>query len=175
MNEDSKPRAVRPDPLTSQQRSYNMSRIRGRDTGPEWILRRALHARGLRYRLHVKSLPGTPDIVFPARRAIIFVHGCFWHGHHCPKGVTPGTNITFWRDKISRTRARDQALDSELQVRGWRTLKVWECALRGRARLNLSILIDQIEHWLVAGVPNQEIAGAWGAIDRTVANQGKAP
>src|SRR6266481_2791391 len=89
MDDYSKRRAVRPDPLTSQQRSHNMSRIRGRDTGPEWILRRALHARGLRYRLHVKSLTGTPDIVFPARRAIIFVHGCFWHGHDCPKGSDP--------------------------------------------------------------------------------------
>jgi DNA mismatch endonuclease, patch repair protein len=174
MGERPKRRAVLPDPLTPQQRSFNMSRIRGRDTGPELILRSALHARGLRYRLHAKGLPGTPDIVFPGRRAIIFVHGCFWHGHDCPKGVTPATNATFWREKISRTRVRDQALEIELQRCGWRTLKVWECALRGRARLNLGDLTDQIEYWLAACMSEQDIAGAWGATRRPGAHRGKA-
>lgn len=154
-----KHKATRPDPLTPQQRSYNMSRIRGRDTRPELILRRALHAMGFRYRLHAKGLPGRPDIVFPSRRAIIFVHGCFWHGHDCPKGVVPRTNKSFWQEKIATNQARDHAVDAELQGSGWRTLKVWECALRGRTKLELSDLTSEIGDWLVAGSSTHEITG----------------
>jgi len=161
MNRGPKRRATLPDPLTSQQRSYNMSRIQGRDTGPELILRKALHARGLRYRLHVKNLRGTPDIVFPAHRAIIFVHGCFWHGHDCPKGVMPRTNAAFWNAKILRNRDRDVAAEIELQRGGWRILKVWECALRGRARLNLDELTGCVSNWLKTTSPKLEIAGVW--------------
>lgn len=151
------------DKLTQEQRSFNMSRIRGRDTGPELTLRKALHARGLRYRVHVRNLPGTPDIVFPTRRVVVFVNGCFWHGHDCPSGVMPKTNEVFWQDKIARTRARDRLVEDALQRDGWRTLNVWECALRGRARLNLVDLVDKIIEWLSVSEMKCDIAGAWTA------------
>lgn len=151
------------DMLTPEQRSFNMSRIRGRDTGPELTLRRALHARGLRYRVHVRNLPGTPDIVFPSRRVAIFVNGCFWHGHDCPKAVTPKTNEAFWREKIAQTRARDRAVQAALQRDGWRTLNVWECALRGRARLELGHLTNGIIKWLSASELAGEFTGVWNA------------
>lgn len=159
-------RALQPDPLTPEQRRFNMSRIRGRDTGPELILRKALHARGCRYRVNVKGLPGTPDLVFSTRHAVIFVHGCYWHGHDCPKGVMPGTNTVFWEEKISRTRLRDTAAETALRNIGWRVLTVWECALRGRAKLNLSALTDEILEWLAESKTRHEIAGDWAASNR---------
>ncbi|WP_379655037.1 very short patch repair endonuclease [Pseudoxanthomonas sp. UC19_8] len=107
-----------------------MSGIRGKNTRPEWIVRRALHARGFRYRLHVRDLPGRPDIVLPKHRAVIFVHGCFWHGHDCPLFRWPKTRPEFWQAKINRNRANDTKHQSELRADGWRVGIVWECALR---------------------------------------------
>src|ERR1700731_2708856 len=124
------------DVLTPEQRSFNMSRIRGRDTKPELILRRGLHTLGFRFRLHRKDLPGRPDLVFPARRTVIFVHGCFWHGHHCPMCRMPVTRSAFWQTKIEGNRNRDRRAISDLVAAGWRVLVVWECALRGPARLS---------------------------------------
>lgn len=122
------------DVLTPAQRRLNMSRIRGKNTKPEILLRRRLHAAGLRYRLHVRSLPGCPDLVFPRFRAVIFVHGCFWHGHSCRLFRLPDTHRDFWEEKITRNRLRDQLALERLQVGGWRVLTVWECALRGSGR-----------------------------------------
>jgi len=122
------------DVLTPAQRQLNMSRIRGKDTKPEMLLRRGLHAAGLRYRLHVRSLPGCPDLVFPRFRAVIFVHGCFWHGHNCRLFRLPDTRRGFWEEKITRNRLRDQLALDRLQAEGWRVLTVWECALRGPGR-----------------------------------------
>jgi DNA mismatch endonuclease, patch repair protein len=119
---------------TPEQRSFNMSRIRGRDTKPELKLRRGLHALGFRYRLHRRDLPGRPDLVFPAYRAVIFVHGCFWHGHDCPMCRLPATRPDFWETKIHSNRDRDRRAVRELAAAGWRVLVVWECALRGAAR-----------------------------------------
>ena len=119
------------DPLTRAQRRFNMSRIRGQNTEPELMLRRGLHRRGLRYRLHRKDLPGTPDLVFPARKAVILVHGCFWHLHDCPKFKWPATREEFWRTKIQRNHQRDREVLEELRQAGWRVQIVWECALRG--------------------------------------------
>ncbi len=96
------------DVLTSEQRSFNMSRIRGRDTKPELTLRRGLHSLGLRFRLHRRDLPGRPDLVFASRRAVVFVHGCFWHGHDCPMCRLPATRPDFWATKIAGNRARDR-------------------------------------------------------------------
>jgi DNA mismatch endonuclease (patch repair protein) len=120
---------------TPAQRRLNMSRIRGRDTKPELQLRQGLHALGFRFRLQRRDLPGRPDLAFPGRRAVIFAHGCFWHGHACPMCRLPATRPEFWAAKIAGNRARDQVALTALQDAGWRVLIVWECALRGPARL----------------------------------------
>jgi DNA mismatch endonuclease, patch repair protein len=122
------------DVLTPEQRRRNMRRIRSRDTKPELIIRRGLHALGLRFRLHRKDLPGTPDIVFPKYKAVIQVHGCFWHGHDCPMFKWPSTRPEFWKKKIVGNRQRDQAAFLALRKSGWRVLVVWECALFGPGR-----------------------------------------
>ena len=104
-----------------------MSRIRGRNTRPELLIRSMLHRRGYRFRLHRKDLPGTPDLVFPARRSAVFVHGCFWHGHDCPRGRPPSSNVVFWKEKISKNEQRDDRVRKQLRKAGWRVLEVWEC------------------------------------------------
>jgi DNA mismatch endonuclease (patch repair protein) len=112
-------------------RSYNMSRIRGKDTKPEMLVRQYLHARGLRYRLHTKELPGKPDLVFSGLRTVIFVHGCFWHRHEgCRYFVVPKTRTDFWLNKIGRNVVNDKRQQEELRNQGWRVLVVWECELR---------------------------------------------
>jgi DNA mismatch endonuclease (patch repair protein) len=136
------------DVLTPQQRAHCMSRIRGRDTRPEMLIRRGLFARGWRYRLHATGLPGRPDMVFPARRAVIFVHGCFWHMHDCHLFTMPATRSDFWDDKLRRNRERDAATLKALELRGWRVLIVWECALKGPLRLALDYVLTQCESWL---------------------------
>ena len=113
-------------------RSAVMRRVKGRDTAPELRVRAMLRAAGLTgYRLHRRDLPGRPDIAFIGRRAAIFVHGCFWHGHDCPRGArAPKANAAYWTAKIARNRARDTAAKAALETAGWRVLTVWECALR---------------------------------------------
>ena len=107
-----------------------MSRIRGKDTKPELAVRMALHRAGYRYRLHVRRLPGTPDLVFPSRKMVIFVNGCFWHSHDCKNGrATPSTNSEFWREKRGKTVVRDLQKINELAELGWKCLTVWECQL----------------------------------------------
>ena len=119
------------DVLTREQRSLNMSRIRGRDTKPEMIVRRLVHAGGYRYRLHRRDLPGRPDLVFPSRRKVIFVHGCFWHRHHCSAGrVRLATNAKFWNTKIAGNVTRDGKSEAVLAEQGWSVLVVWECETR---------------------------------------------
>ncbi|MBO9706706.1 MAG: DNA mismatch endonuclease Vsr [Caulobacter sp.] len=153
------------DPLTPEQRRMNMSRIRDKDTKPEMLLRRRLHAAGLRYRLHAKDLPGKPDLVFPGRRAVVFVHGCFWHGHDCPMFKLPATRQEFWREKIARNQVRDIQVGAALRELGWRTMTAWECALRGRARLAPSVVIEQVRAWLADTELKAEIRGAWETVD----------
>lgn len=150
------------DPHTPQQRQRNMSAVRGRDTKPELIVRRGLHAAGLRYRLR-GALPGSPDLVFPGRRAVIFVHGCFWHGHDCPMFKFPATKEDFWREKIGRNQARDAAAQIQLLDSGWRVMTVWECALRGKAKLAPLLAIDGIRQWLDGNDEVGELAGDWAA------------
>ncbi len=116
---------------TPEQRSFNMSRIRCRDTKPELIVRSTVHQMGYRFRLHRRNLPGKPDLVLPGRRKIIFVHGCFWHLHRCRYGrVIPGTNTDFWQTKRRATVERDRRNRSALQADGWDVLTVWECWTR---------------------------------------------
>lgn len=124
------------DVLLPSQRRYCMSRIRGKDTKLEMIVRRTAHALGFRFRLHLRALPGTPDLVFPKLRAVVFVHGCFWHMHHCRLGrVVPKTNAKFWADNRRGTVARDARNRRLLRRLGWRTLIVWQCQTRDADRL----------------------------------------
>ncbi len=123
-----------------------MSRIRGRDTQPEMIVRRLLHREGYRYRLHRRDLPGKPDLVFPSRRRIVFVHGCFWHRHDCAAGqVRPKTNASFWVEKIRRNVERDRLTRDALKGQGWGVLVVWECEMKDR-----KVLGDRLRTFLDA-------------------------
>ena len=125
-------------------RSENMSRIRAKNTQPELKVRRALWAAGLRYRLHDKRLPGNPDIVFPGRRTVVFIHGCFWHGHEgCSNFRTPKTRTEWWTEKLERNKARDDQVTSELKTRGWRVLVIWECEVDDPARL--AALVERVK------------------------------
>ncbi|WP_374467930.1 very short patch repair endonuclease [Phenylobacterium sp.] len=119
-----------------EKRSAVMRRVKGRDTSPEMTVRRALTALGARYRLHRKDLPGSPDIVLPARRLAIFVHGCFWHGHDCARGSrVPKQNRDYWTAKVGRNVARDARTQAELAELGWRVETIWECELKDAAGL----------------------------------------
>ncbi|MDQ8698169.1 very short patch repair endonuclease [Hyphomicrobium sp. LHD-15] len=123
------------DRLTKGQRSELMSRIRGKDTRPELLVRRLAHSLGYRYRLHGSKLPGRPDLVFASRRKIILVHGCFWHGHTCKRGAPPATNRGFWTAKLKRNQARDLRNIRSLRQDGWRVLVLWECDMADPAKL----------------------------------------
>lgn len=147
------------DVVDAATRSRMMAGIRGKDTKPEMILRRGLHARGFRYRLHDKRLPGAPDLVFPARHAVIFVNGCFWHGHECHLFRLPSTRQEFWREKIERNRARDAAAEAALLADGWRVLTIWECALKGKDKLPRQEVLDRTADWIVNGQSRSTIAG----------------
>lgn len=112
-------------------RSRVMAAVRSKNTKPEMIVRRTVFGMGYRYRLHVKSIPGSPDLVFPGRRRVIFVHGCFWHRHSCGKGrAAPQTNVSFWSEKFRRNKERDRKIQQSLRTRGWRYLVIWECQTR---------------------------------------------
>ena len=125
-----------------------MAGIGGRNTRPELAIRSALHARGFRFRLHARELPGKPDIVLPRYRAVIFVHGCFWHRHaDCRYATTPATRPEFWQEKFAGNVARDASAVSELRHRGWRVAIVWECRLRTAADVRASA--DDVEGWLL--------------------------
>ena len=124
------------DRLTPAARSQNMSRVKGANTNPELVVRRLLHRMGLRFRLHARCLPGTPDIVLQKHRTVIFVNGCFWHRHTgCHRASTPATNFERWRDKFARTMQRDAEAIAALEQAGWRSLVVWECELKDSTAL----------------------------------------
>jgi len=106
-----------------------MSKVASKNTRPEMIVRRALYAAGIRFRIHRRDLPGTPDIVLPKYRTVVFVHGCFWHGHHCRRGRRPSSNVAFWSDKLDRNIERDHRHRDELKELGWTVETVWECDL----------------------------------------------
>lgn len=134
---------MRVDRLSPVQRSQLMARIRSKDTKPEWVVRRLVHGMGYRYVLHDRRLPGTPDLVFPSRRRIIFVHGCFWHGHDCGRVFLPKTNSEFWSEKISRNRSRDETQLAELRKLGWKVLTVWECSTNPKALASLQRRLER--------------------------------
>lgn len=145
------------DVLTPEQRHKCMTRIRDQNTKPEMQLRKALFAAGLRYRIHVRFLPGKPDLAFAKFRAVVFVHGCFWHGHNCDLFVVPKTNRDFWLHKIGGNRERDERVCAELQRMGWRVMTVWECALRGPERMPIKRAASLVEKWLRSGKGDQQI------------------
>ena len=118
------------DTVTTEQRRRSMQAIRRKDTGPELFVRRCLHGLGYRYRLHRKDLPGKPDLVFPSRRKVIFVHGCFWHAHDCRDGRPPNSRLDYWLPKLERNSQRDTEVRIQLKALGWQVLTVWECALK---------------------------------------------
>lgn len=124
------------DNLSPSQRRHCMQKIGSKDTKPERIVRSTLHRLGYRFRLHATEMPGTPDIVLPRLRTVIFVHGCFWHGHKgCPKAEIPSTNTAFWNLKLLRNKERDTRARRALRVLGWRAVIIWECQTRRRERL----------------------------------------
>lgn len=133
------------DIVSPEVRSKMMSGIRAKDTRPELVLRRALHALGFRYRLHVRNLPGKPDLVFPKYRAIIQVHGCFWHRHGCSKTTDPASNSEFWQMKFARNVVRDREVKCRLRELGWRVGIVWECEIASEQKL---LWIDAISRFI---------------------------
>ena len=143
------------DPAT---RSRMMSGIRGKNTKPELLIRKALYARGFRYRLHC-DLPGKPDICLPKHRAVIFVHGCFWHGHGCHLFKWPKTRPEFWRAKIGRNCEVDRLAEERLVTGGWRVATIWECALKGRSRLDIEEVVQSCADWLTSDCERLLIQG----------------
>lgn len=124
-------------PPIDPERSRIMRAVKGADTGPELMVRKALWRAGLRYRLHAKALPGKPDVVFPSRRVALFIHGCFWHGHQgCPRHRIPKTRTEYWAAKIGRNQTRDEQARQALEAQGWTVLVVWECEARAPGKLD---------------------------------------
>ena len=137
------------DKLTPQQRSQCMSRIRGKDTKPEILVRKGLYARGFRFRLQDRKLPGRPDIVLPKYGVAIMVNGCFWHGHKgCRYATKPKSNVEFWQSKIQRNQHRDEVTSAHLEALGWHVITIWECELRSADALQsrLDVLADEIRN-----------------------------
>jgi DNA mismatch endonuclease (patch repair protein) len=120
-------------------RSENMRAIRGKDTKPERLVRSLVHRMSYRFRLHYSCLPGKPDLVFPARRKVIFVHGCFWHSHRCKDGLVPNTNQEFWLRKLQRNETRDLKNLKDLKLLGWRSMVIWQCELKKQEKLRTRI------------------------------------
>ena len=138
---------MRPKKSNKHAVSARMRRIRKADTKPELLVRSLVHSMGFRYRLHRRGLPGTPDLVFPSRRKVIFVHGCFWHGHeNCPRGRLPRSRAKYWKRKIEANKLRDRRVEEKLASLGWRQLMIWDCRLRTQkaATASLPNALDEI-------------------------------
>ena len=136
------------DIVTPETRSRMMAGIRDKNTKPELSIRKLLHGKGFRYRLHDRKLPGKPDIVLPRYSAVILIHGCFWHGHDCHLFRLPSTRTDFWKTKIDRNRHNDSSAIDSLSKSGWRVATVWECALRGKFRLEDALIADSLAVWI---------------------------
>ncbi|MCK5604079.1 DNA mismatch endonuclease Vsr [Candidatus Pacearchaeota archaeon] len=140
---------------TKKQRSFNMSKVKGVDTKPELVIRKALFAKGFRYRLHVKDLPGKPDLVLPKYKAVIFINGCFWHYHDCSLFKMPETRKDWWKQKLVRNRERDFKNIEQLMENGWRVLIVWECSFRKTKKIDYNKIAD-IEGKIIDWVKNDK-------------------
>ena len=145
------------DTVDKKTRSRIMASVRQRDTGPEIMLRSALHRAGLRYRLHDRTLPGSPDLVFPRYNAVVFVHGCYWHSHGCYKSTVPKSRRDFWEAKFSANRERDRRKVALLRDAGWRVLTVWECVLVGKHAFSLDTVAVRVCAWLKGTVEQGNI------------------
>jgi len=147
------------DVVSIKKRSEMMSGIRSKNTRPELLIRKALHQAGFRFRIHQSDLPGKPDLVLPKYKAAIFIHGCFWHGHECHLFKWPSTRADFWKMKINRNREKDRESLEKLHEQQWRVLIIWECAIKGRDRLDLSICFHKITKWVASKVKFKVIEG----------------
>lgn len=143
-----------------QTRSRNMAAIKNKNTHPEMQVRRSLHKAGFRYRLHVANLPGRPDLVLQKYKAVIFIHGCFWHQHQCDMFHWPKSRTEWWVAKISANSAHDGAVQDKLRELGWRVLLIWECALKGKTKYSKVELIEAICDWLIRGNSFSELPPA---------------
>jgi DNA mismatch endonuclease (patch repair protein) len=140
-------------------RSRNMSRIRAKDTKPELVIRRGLHRRGFRFRLHSRKLPGKPDLILRKYNAVVFVHGCFWHRHECAIFKWPKRRSEFWAEKLQTNVRRDAQVAHALSATGWRVLNIWECALKGPHRIGIDEVLDLASEWLQSNEPIGHISG----------------
>jgi len=147
------------DVVGKQKRAEMMAGIKGKNTKPELQVRKLMHGLGYRYRLHDKKLPGRPDLVFPKHSAVIQVQGCFWHRHDCHLFKWPSSRTEFWREKITSNVERDHVNLEKLESLGWRTLMIWECALKGKEKINLLELGEIVQAWLLSDNVNAEIRG----------------
>lgn len=151
------------DVVSPEKRSAMMAGIKGKDTKPEILVRKALFREGFRYRIGDKKLPGKPDIVLPKYNAVIFVHGCFWHGHDCHLFKWPKSRPDFWKEKIQGNNQRDAEVISKLSAEGWKVAIIWECALKGKRRLPFEEVMDVVKIWLLKGCDRLVVRG----LDRT--------
>jgi len=147
------------DVVSKEVRSKNMAAVRNKNTKPELLIRKGLHRLGFRFRLHDRKLPGKPDLVLPKYNAVIFVNGCFWHRHDCHLFKWPYTRKEFCQTKIEGNRARDIESIKQLQSMGWRVLTIWECSLKGKARLQEDELFSRVSIWIAGDVTEQEVRG----------------
>lgn len=134
------------DTFSKSKRSQIMSKISGKETKPEILVRKYLFSNGFRFRKNVKDLPGKPDIVLPKYKTIIFIHGCFWHGHSCKRGKLPESNREFWQEKINKNTERDNRNASQLKEKGWNVIVVWQCEIKNKEdkKIRCNKLIDEI-------------------------------
>lgn len=145
------------DTVDAVTRSRIMASVHGKDTTPEMVVRKSLHRLGFRYRLHCKDLPGSPDLVFPRYRAVIFIHGCFWHRHGCRMTTTPSTRRAFWEEKFRANEERDRRGIALLHEQGWRILVIWECWLKRGSKYNHTTLMNMVSQWIQGSISDDEI------------------
>lgn len=147
------------DVVSPEVRSRMMAGIKGKNTQPEVLIRKQLHRRGFRYKLHDRRLPGKPDLVLPRYRAVIQIHGCFWHLHDCALFKWPATRAGFWLRKLKRNREVDASNETLLLSQGWRVLTIWECSLKGKGKLSPDLLAGKVEAWILSSGKRLEIRG----------------
>lgn len=147
------------DVVDKKTRSRMMSGIKGKNTKPELLIRRALFRKGFRYKLHDKNLPGKPDLVFPKYNAVIFIHGCFWHRHDCSLFKWPSTRREFWKAKLNRNKEVDKCNYISLKEEGWLILTIWECSIKGKNQIGLPVVVESAADWLESGTRDRVIKG----------------